>query len=123
MKVFDKTALSLVYTPGVGKNCKEIQRAPELLFDYTNVANSVVLLSDDSNVKNLNVLWLQLEMLSAMVKKITNVDAYPLILDPKYTKTDEDYIETVDNLLPAYKVICCCFMDLARINKLRAYFK
>jgi malic enzyme len=44
---------AILYPPGVAAPCREIQRAPELVYDHTNKANTIAILSDGSRVLGL----------------------------------------------------------------------
>src|SRR6266567_9306163 len=44
------------YTPGVADPCKEIQRNPERVFDYTNKSNSVAIVTDGSRFLGSEIL-------------------------------------------------------------------
>lgn len=50
LPVKDRRALSLVYTPGVGSCCKIIEKDNKRAFDLTNKANSVLIVTDASNL-------------------------------------------------------------------------
>lgn len=41
------------YTPGVAAPCQAIQREPELVYEYTNKANSIAIVSDGTRVLGL----------------------------------------------------------------------
>ena len=46
----DKWDLSMVYTPGVGKCCTEINKNPDLLKKLTLVGNNMFILSNGSGL-------------------------------------------------------------------------
>ena len=50
LPVRDKTALSLVYSPGVGASCKEIQKDSWKADFLTNKSNSMILVTDTSGL-------------------------------------------------------------------------
>ena len=45
VRVEDKAALALVYTPGVAASCLKIKEKNEASYDYTNRENSVAVIS------------------------------------------------------------------------------
>ncbi len=45
--------LAIWYTPGVAAPCKAIQREPALVYDYTNKANTIAIVSDGTRVLGL----------------------------------------------------------------------
>jgi malate dehydrogenase (oxaloacetate-decarboxylating) len=51
--VRDAGTLALVYTPGVAESCLVIKDNPEASFIHTWRANSVVMLTDGSNIPGL----------------------------------------------------------------------
>ena len=107
----DNYSLSLVYTPGVGQSCLEIQKNPETAFMYTNKGNSMLVITDSSgfpdfNAKNWhnNCAIPNVEALSVYYKSLVNIDAYPMVFDYRTTHTVEEICETVKNVMPAYSV-------------------
>ena len=108
----DNYTLSLVYTPGVGQSCLEIQKDPEAAFLYTNKGNSMLVITDSSGFPDFDVNnWHNnyaiphVESISVYYKALANIDAYPLIFDYKTTNTAEELYETIRNVMPAYSVI------------------
>ena len=61
--------LALVYTPGVGYACQEIEKDKEKSYDYTNRTNSVAVISFDYDKSLKRAIFL---------KSTLNIDAYPL---------------------------------------------
>jgi len=59
MQVMPKCAIrgladfAIWYTPGVAAPCQAIQRQPELVYEYTNKANSIAIVSDGTRVLGL----------------------------------------------------------------------
>nr|NIP38403.1 NADP-dependent malic enzyme [Candidatus Dadabacteria bacterium]NIX15134.1 NADP-dependent malic enzyme [Candidatus Dadabacteria bacterium]NIY21771.1 NADP-dependent malic enzyme [Candidatus Dadabacteria bacterium] len=45
--------LSLAYSPGVAEPCREIERSPERVYDYTNRGNLVAVISNGTAVLGL----------------------------------------------------------------------
>lgn len=77
--------LSLAYTPGVGKPCKEIEANPEDIWKYTNRGNTVAIISDGTAVLGLGNIGPEaglpvMEGKAILFKKFADVDAYPLCI-------------------------------------------
>lgn len=88
----DSKDLSLAYTPGVAEPCKEIQRNPELVYEYTAKGNLVAVVSDGSAVLGLGDIGPEaampvMEGKAILFKKFGGVDAFPLCVATK--KVDE----------------------------------
>lgn len=92
------------YTPGVAAPCTAIQRQPELVYDYTNKANSVAIISDGTRVLGLGNIGPEaglpvMEGKALLFKYLGGVDAVPLCLR---TEDPEEIIRTVRILAPAF---------------------
>ena len=92
------------YTPGVAAPCTAIHRQPELVYDYTNKANSVAIISDGTRVLGLGNIGPEaglpvMEGKALLFKYLGGVDAVPLCLR---TKSPEEIIRTVQILAPAF---------------------
>jgi len=92
------------YTPGVAAPCQAIQREPELVYDYTNKANSIAIVSDGSRVLGLGNIGPEaglpvMEGKALLFKYLGGVDAVPLCLR---TEDPEEIIRTVKLLAPSF---------------------
>jgi hypothetical protein len=112
LPVRDKNALSLVYTPGVGASCLEIQKDLTNAYKYTNKLNSMLLVTDSSGFENYDVnKWNNtapipyLEAMCVYYKLVANIDCYPLVFDHALITNGKDLAETVKAIMPAYAMI------------------
>ena len=92
------------YTPGVAAPCTTIQREPELVYDYTNKANSIAIVSDGTRVLGLGNIGPEaglpvMEGKALLFKYLGGVDAVPLCLR---TQDPEEIIRTAQILAPAF---------------------
>ena len=117
----DNYSLSLVYTPGVGQVCLEIQKNPQSVLQLTNKSNSLLVITDSTGFHNYNrnnwhnnIAIPHVEGASFYYKTLANIDAYPIVLDHALINSGSDLLETVLNLAPAYSAI-----ELYSINESR----
>lgn len=92
------------YTPGVAEPCKEIQRNPEKVFEYTNKGNTVGIVTDGTRVLGLGDIGPMaglpvMEGKALLFKYLGGVDAFPICLD---TKDPDDIIRTVKLIAPSF---------------------
>ncbi|GAA4950406.1 NAD(P)-dependent malic enzyme [Yinghuangia aomiensis] len=102
--VRNKDDLSLAYTPGVARVCTAIAENPELVNDYTWVANTVAVVTDGTAVLGLGDIGPKaslpvMEGKALLFKQFGGVDAVPIALD--CTDVDE-IVETVVRLAPSF---------------------
>src|SRR2546425_1684983 len=114
------------YTPGVADPCKEIQKNPEKVYDYTNKWNSIAIVTDGTRVLGLGDIGPEaglpvMEGKSLLFKYLGGVDAFPI---PLATKDPEKIIETVRIITPSFGGVNLediaqpkCFRILQRLRK------
>jgi malate dehydrogenase (oxaloacetate-decarboxylating) len=125
-RIKDFNDFAIWYTPGVAEPCKEIQKHPLKVYDYTNKWNTVAVVSDGTRVLGLGDIGPEaglpvMEGKSLLFKYLGGVDAYPICLD---TKDPEEIIQAVKWLKPSFGGINLediekpkCFTILARLRK------
>ncbi|MGN6721179.1 MAG: NAD(P)-dependent malic enzyme [Marmoricola sp.] len=96
--------LSLAYTPGVAKVCEAIAAEPDLVNDYTWVANTVAVVTDGTAVLGLGDIGPKaampvMEGKAVLFKQFGGVDAVPICLD---TKDTDEIVDTVIRLAPSF---------------------
>jgi malate dehydrogenase (oxaloacetate-decarboxylating) len=100
----DLNDFSIWYTPGVAAPCRAIARDPGLVYEYTNKANTVAIVTDGSRVLGLGDIGPEaglpvMEGKALLFKYLGGVDAVPLCLR---AETPEDIIQTVRLIQPSY---------------------
>jgi len=97
--VISQRDLTLAYSPGVAVPCLEIQKKPIDLYKYTNIANTIAVISNGTRILGLGDIGIAgypvMEGKSILFKALANVDAFPLILsnyDP------DSFISTVKSI-------------------------
>lgn len=96
--------LTLAYTPGVAEVCKEIEKNPEAVFDYTIKSNSVAVLSDGSAVLGLGNIGPHagipvMEGKAILFKEFGGIDAFPICLN---TQDSDEIIKIAKNIAPVF---------------------
>jgi malate dehydrogenase (oxaloacetate-decarboxylating) len=104
VRVRDRAGLSLAYTPGVARVSSALAEDPELAYDYTWKANTVLIVTDGTAVLGLGDIGPigalpVMEGKALLFKEFGGVDAVPICLD---TKDTQEIIDTVVRIAPAY---------------------
>lgn len=97
-------AMSLVYTPGVGRPCEEIRDDPKKTYELTCKGNTVAVVTDGSAVLGLGNIGPEaalpvMEGKALLFKKYANVDAWPICLA---TQDVDEIVETVRRIAPGF---------------------
>ena len=95
---------ALWYTPGVAAPCRDIQKTPGLVYDLTNKANSIAVVSDGTRVLGLGDIGPEaglpvMEGKALLFKYLGGVDAVPICLG---TKDSTEIVRTVKLLEPSF---------------------
>lgn len=117
---------SIWYTPGVAEPCRKIAGDRERVFEYTNKANAIAVVSDGSRVLGLGDIGPEaglpvMEGKSLLFNYLGGVDAYPICVD---TKDEDEIVKVVELLSPSFGGINLedlespkCFSILNRLRK------
>ncbi len=92
------------YTPGVAKPCLDIRDNPEMVFEHTNKANMIAVISDGTRVLGLGDIGPEaaipvMEGKAILFKYLGGVDCVQICLD---TKDPDVFINTVKLLQPSF---------------------
>lgn len=99
-----RDALSMAYTPGVGRVCMAIAEDKEKAHSLTIKQNSVAVVSDGSAVLGLGNIGPEaampvMEGKAMLFKEFADIDAYPICLD---TQDTEEIIRAVEMIAPGF---------------------
>ncbi len=99
-----RDALSMAYTPGVGRVCMAIAEDKEKAHTLTIKQNSVAVVSDGSAVLGLGNIGPEaampvMEGKAMLFKEFGDIDAYPICLD---TQDTEEIIRAVEMIAPGF---------------------
>ena len=96
--------LSMAYTPGVARVCREIEADRNKAFEYTIKQNTVAVVSDGSAVLGLGNIGPEaampvMEGKAMLFKEFAGVDAFPICLD---TQDPEEIIKATELIAPTF---------------------
>ncbi len=104
VRIRNRYALSLAYTPGVAEPCREIHRSPESIYDLTLKGNSVAVVTDGSAVLGLGNIGAEaslpvMEGKALLFKELANIDAFPVCIS---SQEIEEIVRTVELIAPVF---------------------
>lgn len=96
--VTNREELSLAYTPGVAQPCIEINKNPELAYDYTRKGNLVAVITDGTAVLGLGDIGGKaampvMEGKCVLFKQFAGIDAFPICINSKDT---DEIVRTIE---------------------------
>jgi malate dehydrogenase (oxaloacetate-decarboxylating) len=103
----DPADFAIWYTPGVAASCKAVQNNPEMVYEQTNRANSIAIVSDGSRVLGLGNIGAEaglpvMEGKALLFKYLGGVDAIPICIG---TQDAAEIVRTVKVLEPSFGAI------------------
>jgi malate dehydrogenase (oxaloacetate-decarboxylating) len=96
-----------IYTPGVARVCQAIQQSPEKLKDYTNIQNTVAIITDGTAILGLGNIGPEaglpvMEGKAAIFDQLAGISGVPILLkehDPKRI------VEVIEAISPTFGAI------------------
>lgn len=99
-----KQDLSLAYTPGVAEPCREIQKRPDDVYEYTAKGNMVAVVTDGTAVLGLGDIGPLasipvMEGKAILFKNFAGIDAFPIAIT---SKDPSVIVDTVARIEPVF---------------------
>lgn len=93
--------LSLAYSPGVAEPCRQIEKDPEKIYDYTTKGNLVAIVSSGTAVLGLGDIGPEaalpvMEGKAVLFKKFAGIDAFPLCVGSKDVDEIVDFVKLLE---------------------------
>ncbi|MFB3765142.1 MAG: NADP-dependent malic enzyme [Methanotrichaceae archaeon] len=96
--------LSLAYTPGVAEPCREIEKNPDDVYEYTSKGNIVAVVTDGTAVLGLGDIGPMaaipvMEGKAILFKNFAGIDAFPISVT---SKDPSVIVETISRIEPVF---------------------
>jgi malate dehydrogenase (oxaloacetate-decarboxylating) len=96
--------LRRVYTPGVANVCRVIEKEPEKAKIYTNISNTVAIVTDGTAILGLGDIgpvagMPVMEGKAALFDQLAGINGIPILLN---TKDPDEIVQTVKNIAPGF---------------------